>query len=133
MIEAKYTERTTLTWNTVREYSGGTVKYFQNGKLHRENGPAIDRPDPRGVCSKDWHTVRRAEWYYNGKRHRENGPAVIWTSGFQVVQIEYWTHGKRTGIKGDRFFGCRNYPPKNLDLGALKPFTENRVDNYDFI
>jgi hypothetical protein len=35
-----------------------------NGKLHREDGPAIIDSD----CK---------EWYINGKKHREDGPAYI--------------------------------------------------------
>ncbi len=39
-------------------------EYRINGKLHRENGPAIEYPDG------SYH------WYKNGKCHREDGPAI---------------------------------------------------------
>ncbi len=42
----------------------GTKKWFLNGELHREDGPAIE------------YSNGDKEWYLNGKRHREDGPAV---------------------------------------------------------
>jgi len=44
--------------------SNGTKRWFLNGKLHREDGPAIEWAD-----GSKW-------WYLNGKRHREDGPAI---------------------------------------------------------
>ena len=119
---AKYEEETTLTWNTIRKHIGGTIKHFQNGKLHREDGPAIIRPDhrPSNTMSLSRGATAIEEWYKNGKRHREDGPALTWSCG-KTIQEEYWNNGKRTGIKGDRFFGMReNWPPRKLDLGPLE-------------
>jgi hypothetical protein len=42
----------------------GTKEWFLNGKLHREDGPAIIYADGTKF------------WYLNGKLHREDGPAV---------------------------------------------------------
>ena len=42
-----------------------------NGKIHREDGPAVIWPNGR------------QEWVLNGKRHREDGPAAIWADGRQ--------------------------------------------------
>ena len=42
-----------------------------NGKLHRDDGPALINSDGD------------KEWYYHGKRHRENGPALIHPDGTQ--------------------------------------------------
>ena len=39
-------------------------EWFLNGKLHREDGPAIIEGN-------------RQAWYLNGKLHREDGPAYI--------------------------------------------------------
>ena len=52
----------------------GTIRWYKNGRLHREDGPAIEYHD--GGCG--------SEWFLNGKRHREDGPAIIWPSG------QYW-------------------------------------------
>ncbi len=57
----------------------GDVCYIKNGKRHREDGPAVERPD--GTKS----------WWVNGKRHREDGPAVEWANGDKL----WYTHGKR--------------------------------------
>ena len=116
-IMSTYTEETKLTWNTQRTHKSGIVKYYQNGVLHREDGPAITRPRRRNTIQFNMQATE--EWYKNGKRHREDGPAIVWTCG-RVYQEEYWTNGKRTGIRGDRFLGShKNYPPKNLDLGPM--------------
>ena len=53
----------------VREvFPDGNVKWFKNGKLHREGGPAIESEGTKG-------------WWINGERHREDGPAIEWASG----------------------------------------------------
>ncbi len=47
----------------------GTKAWHLKGKLHRIDGPAIERADG----SK--------EWYLNGNLHRTDGPAIEWTDG----------------------------------------------------
>ena len=47
----------------------GDKHWFLNGKLHREDGPAVEYVD--GYKS----------WYLNGKFHREDGPAVEYENG----------------------------------------------------
>ena len=47
----------------------GDKEWYLNGKLHRENGPAIEYPDGTKI------------WYLNGKLHRENGPAIEYADG----------------------------------------------------
>jgi len=56
---------------TVIVQSNGTQEWFLNGKLHREDGPAIIDPDGTRL------------WCRNGKTHREDGPAVIRADGTQ--------------------------------------------------
>jgi len=52
-------------------YAGenGDSSHYLDGRLHREDGPAIIYPDGSRV------------WYLNGHLHREDGPAIIWPSG----------------------------------------------------
>ncbi len=50
----------------------GDVKYYLNNKLHREDGPAIEKNNG------DYF------WYQYGKLHRQNGPAVI------EANIRWW-------------------------------------------
>ena len=56
----------------------GTVEYYQNGKYHRDDGPALTLPDG---------TVK---YYQNGKYHRDDGPAIIYLDG----TVEYWQNGE---------------------------------------
>lgn len=51
----------------------GTISWYMNGRLHREDGPAIERADGNKY------------WYINDKQHREDGPAVEYRSG-----NKYW-------------------------------------------
>ena len=57
----------------------GTQEWRVNGKLHRDDGPAVVRANGS------------QEWYRDGQRHREGGPAVIYADGSE----EYWEHGER--------------------------------------
>jgi len=67
----------------VERYPDGTVieQWYRNGKLHREDGPAWVRRYPDGTV------VER--WYRNGKRHYEGGPA--WVERYpDGTVIEQW-------------------------------------------
>lgn len=54
---------------TVEVSADGDKYWYLNGKLHREDGPAVESADG------DKH------WYLNGKVHREGGPAMEHASG----------------------------------------------------
>ena len=49
--------------------SGNNIACYENGKRHREDGPAVEDLDG----TKDW--------YLNGQLHRENGPAIVYEDG----------------------------------------------------
>ena len=49
----------------------GTKRWYQNGKLHRDDGPAIEYNNG-DKC-----------WYKNGLLHREDGPAIEWITGYK--------------------------------------------------
>jgi hypothetical protein len=87
---------------TVKVWSNGTKSWWLNGKLHREDGPAIDRSN--GTKSwwlngklhrEDGPAVEYASgskcWYLNGELHREDGPAVEYASGYKA----WYLNGKR--------------------------------------
>jgi hypothetical protein len=57
--------------------TNGVEKWYKNGRLHREDGPAFIN----GYIK---------EWWLNGEPHRDNGPAVDDGKG----NLEYWVHGK---------------------------------------
>ena len=82
-------------------YESGNKCWYLNGKLHRENGPAIELTNGYKewwindkLHRKDGPAVEDAnsskEWYINGKRHREDGPAVEWAYGHK----EWWLNGE---------------------------------------
>ena len=51
----------------------GTIRWYnEKGKLHREDGPAIEWADG----SK--------EWFLKGRIHREDGPAIEWANGYKA-------------------------------------------------
>jgi len=56
----------------------GWKAHFLDGKMHKEDGPAIVYDDGR------------EEWYFNNKKHREDGPAVIHVNGRE----EWFRDGK---------------------------------------
>jgi len=68
------------------EWTNGTRSWRINGLRHREGGPAIEYADGS------------REWWLNGKHHREDGPAFEGADGHR----EWWTHGVCTRIeRGD--------------------------------
>ena len=63
---------------TVKVFGNGNKYWYLNGKLHREDGPAIEYADGT------------KHWFLNGKRHREGGPAIEYVNG-----TKYWfLHGE---------------------------------------
>ena len=75
---------------TVKVDDGGTKRWYVDGKLHREDGPACEYP------------TGDKTWYRNGKRHREDGPAVEWADGTrfwylndeELTQIQFMARTK---------------------------------------
>jgi len=53
----------------VKVYLNDRTEWRLNGKLHREDGPAIE-----------WAGLHK-RWYQNGKLHREDGPAIEYETG----------------------------------------------------
>ena len=73
-------------------YSTGSKEWYLNGKLHREDGPAIEDADGSKfwfingkLHREDGPAVERADgsksWFLNGERHREDGPAFECADG----------------------------------------------------
>ena len=60
---------------TVKVFDNKTEWYFE-GKLHREDGHAVEWSDG------DKH------WYKNGKRHREDGPAIEYNNGYKAWYLK---------------------------------------------
>ena len=77
----------------------GTIRYYQNGKCHRLDGPAVEYSDG----TKYWYQngfLHRLDgpaiefsngsksWFQNGKCHRLDGPAVEFQDGTKSWYIE---------------------------------------------
>jgi len=58
-----------MTIYTVKVDDIGTKHWYQNNKLHRVDGPAIEYADGTKF------------WYVDGKCHRTDGPAIECASG----------------------------------------------------
>ena len=54
---------------TVKVWYDGTKRWYLNGQLHREDGPAIELSDGT------------KEWWLKGLLHREDGPAIVKPNG----------------------------------------------------
>jgi len=108
---------------TVQVYNDST-EWYQNGQLHRIEGPAIERADG----SKMWYVndqrhridgpaVEYADgdkyWYQNGQRHRLDGPAVEWVDGGK----EWYIEGER--LTRDEFNARTNPQPVELTLDDI--------------
>jgi hypothetical protein len=83
----------------VKVYANGNRDWYQNDRLHREDGPAIEYADG----GKEWYQNDRLhredgpaieyadgskEWYQNDERHRLDGPAIQYVNGYKEWYID---------------------------------------------
>jgi hypothetical protein len=85
-IDADGTKRWYINGNLHREdgpaieYVDGNKSWWLNGKLHREDGPAVER------------AYGYKAWYLNDELHREDGPAIEYANGtkeWYLNDVEY--------------------------------------------
>ena len=95
---------------TVKVDEFGNKAWYLNGKLHREDGPAIEHADGYKV------------WYLNGKYHREDGPAIEWADGSKF----WYLNGKRHREDGPAIEYADGYKAWYLNG---KEVTEQQVMN----
>ena len=67
----------------------GNRRWYKNGKLHREDGPAVE-----------WAGSKY--WYKDDKLHRENGPACEYASG-----SKYWWYFGHKAKSEEQFYDLR--------------------------
>lgn len=74
----------------------GSHEWYQHGLLHRVGGPAAEYKDMR--C-----------WYQNGKLHRIGGPALEGLGGINAGRREWYVNGRlhRTGGPAVELDGVR--------------------------
>jgi hypothetical protein len=89
---------------TVKVFEGGTKQWCLNGKLHREDGPAVD------------YAGGDKSWYLNGERHREDGPAIEYDNGNK----EWYLNGEQLTEK--EFNARMNLPcpGKTVEIDGVK-------------
>ena len=68
------------------EYANGDKYWYKNGKQHREDGPAIESVNGDKF------------WFKNDKWHREDGPTIERDNG---TYFEYWLDGKQLNFPND--------------------------------
>ena len=84
---------------TIKIDDNGDKRWYLDGKLHREDGPAIECADGtrfwyrNGMRHReDGPAIEYANgirfWYRDDKRHREDGPAVEWASGTRFWYLD---------------------------------------------
>ena len=66
------------------EWADGYKAYYIHGLPHREDGPAVETADGG------------KKYYIHGQRHREDGPAVDLPSGYKA----YYIHGQYHRLDG---------------------------------
>jgi hypothetical protein len=96
---------------TCKTYPNGDKQWWLNGKLHREDGPAVERANGTKV------------WYLNGKRHREDGPAIEMANGAKA----WWLNGKphrEDGPAIERANGNKEWWLNNEITTALEVFKQ---------
>lgn len=79
----------------------GARERYSDGKLHCENGPAVERLDGT------------KEWYLNGRRHRENGPAIERRNGFKAWYRDGRRH-REDGPAIERVDGTKEWYHRGL-------------------
>ena len=97
-------------------------KYFQDSKLHREDGPAVE------IFSDKTGAIFTERWYREGKLHRKNGPAVISYDESEVVppivKLEEWYRdGVRHRDKGPAY---TEYLVKTKKCGSSQLITNKK-------
>ena len=101
------------------EKANGDKYWYQNGKLHRENGPAVEK------TNGDKH------WFLNAKRHREDGPAIEYADG----EKQWWLNNKQHREDGPaviRANGNKSWwlNDKRLSYSEWKKEVPNPLFNY---
>ena len=88
-------------------YPDGSKEWHLHGKLHREDGPAVEWPDGT------------KQWFLHGKCHREDGPAYEDSDGYK----DWWLHGERHREDGPAIEKADGYKDWYLHNEVVHPET----------
>ncbi len=110
----------------------GTKKWYKDGVLHRDNGPAIEHINGTNIWYKNGKLHRddgrpavesldgTRKWYIEGKLHRQDGPAVEYSNGNRV----WYQNGKPHREDGPAF----EYPDGTSEWWINgKPTSESEI------
>jgi len=106
----------------VRVYANGDKHWYQNGKHHRIDGPAIEYVNGDKYWYQNGKHYRidgpaveyangEKHWYQNGKHHRIDGPAVEYANGdksWYLDGVEYFEHDHNNEIAKRNGNSCEN-------------------------
>jgi len=127
ILEKRYTMKV-ANKPICRTRSNGDKYCWLNGKLHREDGPAIEYANGNKEWWLDGKRHRKGgpavelagggrSWWLNDKLHRENGPAVEHANGIK----EWYLNGKE--------YSEQDYKLELIRRGILKnPSLSNVMD-----
>jgi hypothetical protein len=79
---------------SVMVFDTGDKEWYLDGKLHREDGPAVE------------FTNGCRGWWINGKRHREDGPALEFADGTKKWFIEGREYTKKEFLDRKKGNSC---------------------------
>ena len=68
-VKLKPGESTPTNFTGIVEFSSGEKRWYLNGKLHNDQGPAVVYPNGE------------KRWFLNGELHNDHGPGVIYPNG----------------------------------------------------
>jgi hypothetical protein len=106
----------------VAEYPNGTKHWYKEGKLHREDGPAVE-----------W-IIGYKEWWVEGLRHRTDGPAIEYPNGeksWYIENIWYSIPKLQFLIRTSIYLGKKQNGNYNLDW--LRFLTEEGLREYPIV
>jgi len=115
----------------------GTERWYKDGLLHREDGPAVIFKDGTEYWYKAGQRHREGgpaildrngdEWWYkDGLRHREDGPALIRNNGDNLYYLN------NSPIKEKSYLKVLNCSMDELPLyinTVLAPIAKKRFEN----
>jgi len=93
---------------TVKVYNNGSKIWHLNGKLHREDGPAVEYDNGDKI------------WFLNCKLHREDGPAIEYVNGYK----EWYLNGEEYT---EAEFNAKTNPVKELSVADLEKLLGYKV------
>ena len=110
-----------VNFTGIAEYPNGTKCWHKEGKLHREDGPAIE------------FASGTKYWYKEGKYHRLDGPAVEYSDGTKEWWIEDNFYGSEelSNLINSSFFLGKERGRYNLEW--LKFLTEKGIKEFPII